>query len=73
VLHNRHIVDFLQRVSFPGGVQSATLGTKAQDADSRSLDLFHGQRRLDTRRNHVTVTTTALKDASATAAVRRTY
>jgi hypothetical protein len=23
VLHNRHIVDFLQRVSFPGGVQSA--------------------------------------------------
>jgi hypothetical protein len=42
VLHNRHIVDFLQRVSFPGGVQSATSGTKDQDANSFIFAMQHG-------------------------------
>jgi hypothetical protein len=42
MLHNRHVVDFLQRVSFPGGVQSATSGTKDQDANFFIFATRHG-------------------------------
>jgi hypothetical protein len=49
VLHNRHIVDFLRRVSFSGGVQSATSGTKDQEANSFIFDaarICHKLRRV---------------------------